>query len=348
MKWHPLKLWPLLREAARKWNSDNCIRLGASLSYYTIFSLFPLILVTLTIIRLLFINSDAAQTAILDALGSVTGGFREDFATTLEAAIKTRGASGVVGTVLLILGSSWVFGELVSAFNIIWGVQPPQRGGPLQFLRTTFFSFALVLAGVFLLVVSMIISAVLAAIGTFVQAALPASFWLWQIAHTITTLAVFIGVFALLLKFVPQTYVGWQDVWLGATLTAILWTVLQYAISYYIALSSYKDYGAVGAILALVAWVYLSSQVLFFGGEFTVVYAHHFGSRIGLWPSNASPAQAEAIAGARRRVAATHATPTPLVSSAAGITIGVLGTLGVMFAAVLFSLLRVARRLLRQ
>lgn len=342
--WHRVKLWPLLRETFRKWNKDNCLRLGASLSYYTIFSLFPLILVALTIVRLLFLNSDAAQKAILDALAGVTGGFREDFANALETALQTRRTSSIIGITLLILGSSWVFGELVSAFDIIWGVEPPQRGGPFHFLRATFFSFALVLAGVFLLLVSMIISAILAAIGTFVQAALPGGYWLWQIGHTISTLLILTMVFGLLLKYLPQTYVAWRDVWIGAFLTAIVWTLLQLAIARYIALSSYKDYGSIGATLALIAWVYLSSQVLFFGGEFTVVYAHRYGSRIGLWPT--PPTTPPQPVAARKSPPPATSTSARLVTGATGVTIGVIGTLGLSFLALVVSISRTLRRLL--
>jgi membrane protein len=108
---------------------------------------------------------------------------------------------------------------------------------------------------------------------------LPGGALLWGVVSATINLGVLTLLFAVLLKYLPQTQVAWRDVWLGAALTAVLWTLLQSAIAYYIALSSYKDYGAVGAILALVAWVYLSSQVLFFGGEFTHVFAQRYGSR---------------------------------------------------------------------
>lgn len=270
----------LIKQTVIKWNADNCLRLGASLSYYTLFSLFPLILVTLTVIRLVLVNSDSARDAILNGLSSVTGGFRQDFATTLEAALNTRRTSSLIGVVLLVLGSSWVFGELVSAFNIIWRLEAPSRGGPLQFLRSTFFSFALVLASAFLLLVSMILSAVLTYVGGYAQA-LPGGAIVWRAVQLMWNLSVLSGVFALLFRFLPQTRVAWRDVWLGAILTAIVWTLLQSAIAFYIALSSYRDYGAIGAILALIAWVYLSSQILFFGGEFTYIYATRYGSRSG-------------------------------------------------------------------
>ena len=268
----------LLRQAAVKWNADNCLRLGASLSYYTIFSLFPLILVVLALARLLLQSSDSARDVILNGLMSITGGFRDEFLSALDAIQQSRRASGVIGAIVLFLGASWVFGELVSAFNIIWQLQAPARGGPLQFLRATVFSFALVLAGAFLLLAAMIVSAVLAALGALLQE-LPGGPLLWGVVSATINLGVLTGIFALLLKYLPQTWVSWRDVWPGALLTALLWTILQSAIAYYIALSSYKDYGAIGAILALVAWVYLSSQVLFFGGEFSFVYAQRYGSR---------------------------------------------------------------------
>ena len=268
----------LAKRAAIKWNADNCLRLGASLSYYTIFSLFPLILLVLGIIQLLLSNSDTARAAILDSLARVTGGFRDEFVQTLEVVQQTRRASGIIGAITLLFGASWVFGELVSVFNIIWGLQAPERGGPLQFLRATLFSFALVLAAAFLLLVSMIVSAVLTALGA-ILATLSGGVLLWSIASGILNLLVLTLIFALLLKYLPQTDVAWGDVWLGAALTAVLWSLLQNAIAFYIALSSYRNYGAIGAILALVAWVYLSSQVLFFGGEFTAVYAQQYGSR---------------------------------------------------------------------
>ena len=176
------------------------------------------------------------------------------------------------------LGASWVFGELVSAFNIIWDVELPWGGGPFEFVRLTFSSFALMLAVAFLLLVSMIVSAVLAVIGSFLSG-LPGGVLVWGGVQVILNLYVLTLIFALIFKYVPQTRVTWRDVWLGAALTAVVWSLFQLAISYYIAFSSYKDYGAIGSILALITWVYLSSQILFLGGEFTAVFARKYGSR---------------------------------------------------------------------
>ena len=119
----------LLKETARRWHHDDCLRLGAALSYYTFFSLFPLLLVVLSVLRLVLANSDVAQTAILDALERVTGSFRSDFETALAALGRTRATSGALGMAILVVGACWVFGDLVSALNIIWGVEAPWRGG---------------------------------------------------------------------------------------------------------------------------------------------------------------------------------------------------------------------------
>jgi membrane protein len=339
-----IKFLPLFKETLLKWNQDNCIRLGASLSYYTIFSLFPLILVTLTIVQLLLDNSDAARDVILDALTSVTGGFRDEFVAALRAAREARAGTGILGPVLLILGASWVFGELVSAFNIIWGLEAPAEGGPMHFVRVTFFSFALILAGVFLLLVSMILSALLTTMGGVVET-LPGGVLMWRVAHKAFNLIILTLVFALLLKYLPQTYIPWSDVWPGAILTALLWSLLQFAIAYYIAFSQFGAYGAIGSILALVVWVYLSSQVLFLGGEFTTVYARHYGSRaLGPVDEPVHPASFDAHpvpAHKPRPLVAPHA----IVTGATGVTLGVLGTIGVAALALVVSLGRAVRRL---
>ena len=346
MRGRRFKLFPLLKETVLEWNRDNCLRLGASLSYYTLFSLFPLILVVLAILRLLLINSDAARDVILTALSNVTGGFRDDFLTALEAASKTRSASGIIGTGALVLGASWVFGELASAFNIIWDVEDPAGGGPFEFVREKVLSFALVLSGAFLLLVSMIINAALTAIGAFAER-LPGGAVVQAVVQNAVTLCVLASIFALLFKYVPRTQVAWRDVWLGAALTAISWTLLQYGISFYIAWSSYKNYGAIGSILALVAWVYLSSQVLFLGAEFTAAFARRYGSRAGtaaaVRPTVDRP---PAVPPPPPREAVPDPSTMPRVTAAAtGVTLGVVGTLGAAALAVVIGLARAVRRL---
>lgn len=279
--------WPfLVRATVRKWSADNCLRLGAALSYCTLFSIFPLMLVILTLARIVLADSADARDAVLNALARVTGGFRDEFIATLDAVQRGQRASGVLGAVMLLLGASWVFSELVSAFNIIWGVAPAKGGGPWAWVRTTFFSFALVLASGFLLLVSMIVSALLAMIGDWMTAVTGGGI-AWTMLHVVFNLVVLTLIFAILLKYLPQTNVAWGDVWVAAILTALLWSLLQGVIALAISWSNYGSYGAIGAVLALVAWVYSSSQILFFGGEFSAVFAQHHGSRRGQLTSSA-------------------------------------------------------------
>lgn len=268
----------LVREAAQKWLADNCLRLGASVSYCTLFSVFPLILVILTIVQVVLRDSTAARDVLLDALARVTGGFRDEFVATLAAVRSAGRPPGIVGGALLVLGASWVFNELVSAFNLIWGVTASGGGGLRAWARTTFFSFALVLASAFLLLVSMVVSALLTVLGGWLTARTGGGA-AWTLAHLLLNLAVLTLIFAALLKYLPQTDVAWGDVWLAAALTALAWSALQSVIGLVISLSNYASYGAIGAVLALVAWVYSSSQILFFGAEFSVVFARHYGSR---------------------------------------------------------------------
>jgi membrane protein len=268
----------LIRETAHKWLADNCLRLGASVSYCTLFSVFPLILLILAITQVVFRDSTAARDLLLDTLANVTGGFRDEFVATLEAVQTANRPSGVIGAVLLLLGASWVFGELVSAFNLIWGVEASSGGGFRGWARTTFFSLALVLASAFLLLVSMVVSALLALLSSWVTERTGGGL-AWSIAHLLLNVAVLSLIFAVLLKYLPQTRVAWGDVLLGAVLTALAWSALQGAIALVIAWSNYASYGTIGAVLALVAWVYSSSQILFAGAEFSVVFARHYGSR---------------------------------------------------------------------
>jgi membrane protein len=344
-----LKWWPLVHETATTWYAHNCLRLGASLSYYALFSLFPLILVVLAIVRLLLVNSDAARDAILGGLARATGGFRDDFVSALATASETHAATGVLGAITLLLGASWVLGELVSAFNIIWEVEAPTSGGPFAFLRAPVFSIALVLIVAALLLTFMLVSA---AVTTFVAftTTLPGAAIAGGLVQVVLNLGVLTLLFALVFRFVPRTQVAWHDVWLGAGLTALNWTVLQVAITYYIALSSYQDYGAIGAILALVAWVFLSSQVMFLGAEFTAVYARRYGSRVR---SSAGVALASAVVEHRPTgVPTTEPTPPqrpttppmrPITAGGVGLTLGVIATLLTLGGALGVGLLRILR-----
>lgn len=349
-----LRWWPLVHETATSWYAHTCLRLGTSLSYDALFSLFPLILVVLAIVRLLLVNSDAARDAMLGGLVTVTGGFRDDFVSALAVASDTHAATGVLGAITLLLGASWVLGELVSAFNIIWEVEAPTSGGPFALLRAPIFSVAQVLIVAAVLLTFLLVNTALTAFVTF-TATLPGAAIVGSLVQVVLNLGVITLLFALVFRFVPRTQVAWHDVWLGAGLTALSWTVLRFAITYCIALSSYQDYGAIGAILALVAWVFLSSQVVFLGGEFTAVYARCYGSR-----ARASAGLAAATAAnARQRTGGPATVPTrlaavdapamrPFTAGGVGLTLGVIITLLTLGGTFGVGLLRSVRWLRRR
>jgi membrane protein len=194
-------------------------------------------------------------------------------------------ASGVIGTIVgiavLLFGASGVFGELQDSLNIVWEVQPKPGRGIKGFLRDRFFPFTLVLGVAFLLLVSLVLSAALAAAGTFLAGSLPGGETLWQVLNFIISIAAVTVLFALIFKVVPDVTIKWRDVWVGAAITAVLFTVGKLAIGLYLGRSGVATpYGAAGSVVVLVVWVYYSAQILFFGAELTQVFARHFGSRI--------------------------------------------------------------------
>lgn len=275
--------WSLLKDTAVDWYEDNAPRLAASLAYYALLSTAPLVLLAISIAGLVF-GEEAARSQIAQAVGSVVG---EQAAAGIQsvagAAHHTR--SGVIGSAVsigvLLFGASGAFGELQTALNAIWEVEPKPGRGWRGFVRDRFFSFTMVLGVAFLLLVSLVVSAGLAALGKFLSSSLPGGEALWQVINFLISFGVVTLLFALILKVVPDARIRWHDVWIGAGVTALLFTVGKTLFGLYLGKSDVtSSYGAAGSIVALVLWVYYSSQILFFGAEFTQVYARRFGGAI--------------------------------------------------------------------
>jgi membrane protein len=189
--------------------------------------------------------------------------------------------SSILGIVVLLFGASGVFGELQGALNTIWEVAPKPGRGIWGTVRDRLFSFAMVMGVAFLLLVSLILSAALAAAGRFFERSLPGGEAVWQIVNFVISFAVVSSLFAVTFKVVPDAKVRWRDVWIGAVVTAFLFSVGKFLIGLYLGKSTVaSSYGAAGSIVLLVIWVYYSSLILFLGAEFTQVYAKRFGSRI--------------------------------------------------------------------
>jgi len=283
-----MKKWiDLLKNTFSEFSDDNCARLGASLSYYTLGSLIPLLLViaSITSIFLNFTGSgqDAKQTIIDYVAGTINNqAFAEQLTNGITGAQAGQATGGIIGTIIgfltLLLAASGVFGELDAAFNIIWDVPQDQRpSGIWGFIKTKFFSFTLVLGVAFLLLVSLILTSVLNGFAAALELT-PA--WLFSILNFFLQAGIISLVFALLFKYLPDTNVEWGDVLLGGGITAVLWIVGQYLLTFYFTMSSsFSSYGIIGGVLAFLVYVFYSSQILFLGGEFTQVYARTHGSQ---------------------------------------------------------------------
>jgi len=266
----------IFETAFGSWNKHEGPRLGAALSFYTVLSLSPLIILVVALAGLVFTQS-TAQTHILSQVQAMIG---PQGGKAVEAMLENaqKPAAGIVGTAIgllsLLFGASSVFTELRSVLNMIWEVNPQKTAGIVGMVRERFFSFGMVLSIGFLLLVSLVLSTVLAAMGKFFGGLLPMPS---PVLVALNFLISFIGIavlFALIFRFVPETKVRWSDVWLGAIVTAMFFTLGKTLIGLYLGKSSVASaYGAAGSIIVVIVWVYYSAQIFFFGAEFTHAYA---------------------------------------------------------------------------
>ena len=272
------RAWLMVREAGNNWFDDNASRLAAALAYYTLLSVAPLLVIAVSIAGLVF-GPDAARGRISAELLNLVG---PQAAETIQAILANANApyagifGSAVGIVILLIGASGVFGELQSALNIIWKVPPSSSSGISALLKERFFSFAMVLGVAFLLLVSLVVSAGIGAAGGVLQDSLAGGEFLWQVLNLLLSLAITSGLFALIFKVVPDVPVAWRDVWLGAIVTACLFTLGKFLLGLYLGKAMISSaYGAAGSAVVFVVWVYYSAQILLLGAEFTCVYAKH-------------------------------------------------------------------------
>jgi membrane protein len=277
------KVWPVVKQTFSEWSSDKGPRLGAALSYYTVFSIAPVLVLAIAVAGL-FLGRDAAQGRIAEQLGGLLG---PQAAEAVQAAIvkssQHRGGviASLVGIGTLLVGASGVMIELQDALNTVWKVLPKPGGGVQRFVRSRILSLALVLTLGFLLLVSLVASAGLEAFVRWSGAYLPR----WIALGYVSNYAVSVGIvalfFALLFKTLPDAKVAWKDVWVGAGVTSGLFHLGKYGIALYIGRASVaSSFGAAGSLAALLVWVYYSSQIVLLGAELTRVYANRYGSRV--------------------------------------------------------------------
>jgi len=272
----------LLKSTFKEWNEDKASRLAAALAYYTAFSVAPLLLIAISIAGLVF-GAEAAQGSIFNQLQGLLG---PEAAGTIEAAVKNSSQPGastisaIIGLVTLIWSASNVFSQLQDALNTIWEVQP-KPAGIVGSLKRRLLPMSMVLGIGFLLLVSLVLSAGLSALGHFFNGLLPGTAVLWEVVNFVISFAVVTGLFGAIYKLLPDVEIKWSDVWIGAAVTALLFTVGKLLIGLYLGNASIgSTYGAAGSLLVVLVWVYYSAQILFFGAEFTQVYARRYGSQI--------------------------------------------------------------------
>ena len=276
-------IWPILKETGTDWNDDNASRLAAALACYTLLSIAPLVVLSVAVAGLAF-GEEAARGQIVGQIGAVVGNEAGSAVQAIAASAKEPAAgilSTIIGLAVLLFGASGVFNELQNALNAIWEVEAKPNEGIRGFIRHRFFSFAMVLVVAFLLLVSLVVNAALAATGKFFEQYLPGGEFVWQVVNFIVTLGVTTVLFALIFKKIPDVLMRWRDAWIGGLFTAVLFTIGKLLLALYIGKSgTTSSFGVAGSLVALVLWVYYSSQILFLGAEFTQVYSRRFGGRI--------------------------------------------------------------------
>ena len=273
--------WYLLRDAAASWVDDYAPSMGAALAFYTLFSIAPLLLIVISVAGLVF-GEQAARGEIMAQVSGLVG---TDSARAIESVLEglNRPAAGITGTLVgvlvLLVGATTVFAELRDAMDRIWRSPQPPSGGLTHLLRVRLLSLGLVLGIGFLLIVSLVVSAVLAALGKWWAP------WFGEVELLAQALNIGVGfvlisaLFAMIYKWMPRVKLAWRDVAIGAALTALLFTVGKTLIGLYIGRSGVASpFGAAGSLVVLLLWVYYSAQIFLLGAEFTWVYARRYGS----------------------------------------------------------------------
>lgn len=277
-----MRAWDFLVETFGEWSEDRAPRLGAALAYYTVFSLAPILVIAIAIAGLVF-GREAVQGQVLQQIEHLVGPQGAEAIRAMVASAEQDEGRGIVATIFgvaaLLFGASGVFGELQDSLNQIWDVKPKEGRGLWGTVKDRFFSFAMVLGVGFLLLVSQVIATALTAFGDLLGRFVPEAA-LYAVNFTVS-LAVVSAIFAVIFKVLPDAEIRWRDVIPGAVVTALLFGIGRYAIGLYLGTSGLSSaYGAAGSLVVVLVWVYYSAQILFFGAEFTRVWARRRGRAV--------------------------------------------------------------------
>ena len=271
----------MLRDSVAGWRADYAPSMGAALSYYMIFSIAPLLVIVIAIAGLAF-GAEAASGAIFEQMRGMVG---DSGAAAIQGLVKSasRPATSIfaaaLGLVTLLLGATTVLGELQTALDRIWRAPPVTQRGWWRLLRDRMLSFGMILVIGFLLLVSLVLSAAIVAIGDWWGPWFGKMRWLLEAANFAVSFVVVTALFAMIYKMLPRVRIAWRDVWIGAAVTALLFTAGKFLIGLYIGKSGVSSgFGAAGSVVVLLVWVYYSAQIFLLGAEFTWVYARTYGS----------------------------------------------------------------------
>lgn len=277
-------VWELIKKTFSSISEDKIAKLSGSLSYYTIFSMGPLLVVIISLCGL-FLEREAVEGKVYSVLQGFVG---SDTAAQLQQIIKNasignKGSiAATVGIITLLIGATSVFAEIQDSINSIWGLKAKPKRGWVKMLQNRFLSFSVIISLGFLLLVSLAITAIVEGIGARLQARFPdVTIVVFYIINLALTLGISTLIFAVIFKVLPDAKIKWKDVFIGALVTAILFMIGKFGISLYISQTKVgSTYGAAGSLVVLIVWIYYSSMILYIGAEFTKAYALAYGSEI--------------------------------------------------------------------
>lgn len=278
------KSWNLLKDTFLEFTDDNAIKLSAALSYYTIFALPPLLIIIITICGFFF-GEEAVTGQLYGQINRMVG---DDAAIQIQEAIKNVQLAdsnifvSIFGVVMLLIGASGVFAEIQSSINFIWGLKAKPNKGLKKFIQNRIMSFSMIVSVGFLMLVSLILNATLDVLNARLKLYLPEStIYLFYVINLVIVFASITLLFAIIFRTLPDGIIKWKDAFIGASSTAVLFMVGKFAIGFYLGNSTIGSvYGAAGSVIIILVWVYYSAIILYFGAEFTKVYARSYGGEI--------------------------------------------------------------------
>lgn len=272
----------LLKRSAIAFNDDNAFKLSASLSYYTMFALGPMLFFTISLSGF-FYGKEAIEGRIYHQLQGLIGGdaalqIQNIIANARTSYDSTSGA--IIGGIILFIGATGVFTEIQSSINFIWSVKAKPKRGWLKYVANRLLSFSLVVGLGFLLLVSLVAHALISVLNKRILEQFPNNEY-FNLLNTLIILAVITGLFAVIYKVLPDARIAWKDAWIGSSFTAVLFLIGKFLIGFYLGQTNIGDaYGAAASVIVILVWVYYSSMILYYGAEFTKMYALHSGEGI--------------------------------------------------------------------